>query len=131
MALLACAILQLHLLLLLLPGTAGAHNLPKLSELLASTGLDAGQEQEFSDKQRALIEEIMDFYERDDNLHDEERAVLAHIGSSLPDANQKAHLQRMFLSHFENWRKLNQMARELTKENNRLARVEMNHEAEE
>lgn len=102
--------------------SADAHNLPKLSELLASTGLqDVEQSADrLSDKQQALIKEIMDFYERDDNLHDDERALLAEVGTTLPDMEQKTQLQQMFLGHFENWRKLNKLTKELTKENDRL-----------
>lgn len=116
-ALLACVI---ALVLLNLTVRIEAHSLPKVSEILASTGLNAEQDQEFSDRQKFLIEKIMEYYEKDDDLHDQERAMLAQVGTSLPSADEKAQLQRMFMDHFKQWRDLNKLVKELTEENERL-----------
>lgn len=114
-ALFACIILVV-LLQLNLTLTVEGYELPKFSELIASTGLDIGQEQEFSDKQKQLISEMMKFYEEDDISHEEERAILAKLGTSAPSAEEKAHLQQIFLDHFALRRRLNELLRQLTME---------------
>lgn len=119
------------MLLLLLLATsewrpAGANSFGvSLQELLARTGLER-QRSALSEQQLQLIRDMSGIFQRDDQLEEEEAALLLRAGLGEPSGQDKNTLKSMSNEHLRNSLHLDRLAAQLAQsvadERLRLAR---------
>lgn len=111
---LAGCLLVATLLVIAASQLSRAHELPKLSELMASTRIE--ELKEVNERQKRLVEMISKIYGDEDELHDKEARLLSRVGVTRPNGHQKGELGRMYNTHLLNMSSLRRLQGELTRQ---------------